>query len=555
MSDIEVFEHADIRNETDVPTESVIDALRDDRGLMASFEQWVNKTKGGQFTGYRAGGLFERDRYATPFSLYEQMRVATDAVESDDVVSGVADTTEALAFSKVSFYAEDNEEEDIYNQIAADLDLDSRLREIWRELFTCSQCYVAVWWTKKKYSVRGKTEKGNQRRKSYDIRVPEAISLLDPLRIVPVGSMLFNRESLAYMATRDEAEIFDDESARLADPIINRLILTKHIPTQEDKAFLAANDLQSDNLYILNPQVVFRHTLTRPQFRRLSPVRMKSVFELLDLKNQLRSMDRAHLIGGTNFIVLIKKGSDAMPGKPQEIANLQQNVKTLARLPVIVGDHRLEVEIITPKLDATLNGDRYGTLDSRITARLYGMFVMGGNRAGGTNADDSSGLVKVISRGIESRRHMIQRSLERNIFGPLFDRNDVLTTAPKMKFHPKSIDLGFDSALASFMMELRQSRELSRETLLSQWDFDQDDEARMLDREAEKFDDIFQTQIPYSAPAPQNQDPAPPITPSEKRRAGRQGGGNKNGGGSAPGTGQGKPAIRPRQTSDSLEDE
>lgn len=35
---------------------------------------------------------------------------------------------------------------------------------------------------------------------------------------------------------------------------------------------------------------------------------MKSIFELLDLKQQLRQMDRAHLIGGSNFIVLMTMG-------------------------------------------------------------------------------------------------------------------------------------------------------------------------------------------------------------------------------------------------------
>ena len=560
------FDGLEIQNESGVLTSEVLQAVREDQRLLAQFMQWTGDTRGDNYSyesvtngfphGRRGGGIFERDRYVTPESSYAQMKMAYDAVESDDIVGGVADTSEALAFRRVSFYAEEKDEQDVYNQIAADLDLDARLREMWRELFTCSQFYGAVWWTRKTYTVRGTTESGNKKRKSYLLEVPEAITLLDPLTIVPIGSTMFNREGLAYIATPEEAIMFDDPAVRIADPIIGRLIAGRYTPTEDEKRWMKSQGLNTENLYRLNPNTVFRHTVTRPQFRRVAPVRMKSVFELLDMKHQLRGMDRAHLIGGTNFIVLIKKGTDQIPGKPAEISNLQQNVKTLARLPVIVGDHRLSVEIITPKLDTTLDSSKYSTIDQRITARLYGMFLLGGTGSGaGARSDDSSGLVKVIARGIESRRHMIQRSLERNIFKQIVDRNESLVSSPKLKFHPKSIDLGFDAALAASLMELRQSNELSRETLLSQFDLDQDDEARMLQREEEEYDEIFQTQVPFSVENPRNEDnPQPnvetPTPPAEKRRAGRQGGGNKNGGGAAPGTGQGKKPRDPRKTSD-----
>ena len=125
---------------------------------------------------------------------------------------------------------------------------------------------------------------------------------------------------------------------------------------------------------------------------------MKSIFELLDLKSQLRQMDRVHLIGGTNFIIVVTKGTDQHPAKPQEIANLQAQVRTVARLPVLVGDHRLQVEIVTPKMDMTLKAERYNSIDSRITGRLYLTMVSGAYQAG-TTGDDSIKLTKVIAAG------------------------------------------------------------------------------------------------------------------------------------------------------------
>ncbi len=215
----------------------------------------------------------------------------------------------------------------------------------------------------------------------------------------------------------------------------------------------------SADLYILNPANTFRHTVTRPQYRRFPVIRMKSCFEILDLKHQLREMDRATILGAANFIVVITKGTDTLPAKPAEIANLQGQVRTVGRVPVLVGDHRLKVEIVTPKLDNTLNKDRYNTLDGRLTARLYQMFVLG-TGGSASSGDDSIKLVKMIARGMESRRHMLRRSLEAHVFQPIFDQNESLMTKAKLRYHPKQIALDFDPAFATFLLDLRANHEI-----------------------------------------------------------------------------------------------
>ena len=528
--------------------------------LIAALVRWSNELQQRPINT-REGGLFERDRFIAPRNIYDQMRLAYDAAERDDVVAGVLESTEALAFSKVGFYAEDPDDEDIYNQIAADIDLDARLREMWREMFTVSQFVAAVWWHTKTFKVRGTTDKGTKRRKEYRVTCPKAITILDPLKIVPVGSFLFNKEQLAYHATRTEDEAFEKGT----DEIAQRLITGRYVPTEDD-AWLVDMKIDKEKLWLLNPETVFRHTATRPQYQPFASVRMRSVFELLDLKQQLKQMDRAHLIGGTNFILVIKKGTDQLPAKPQEIAHLQGQARMVARLPVLIGDHRLSVDIVTPKLDQTLKAERYNSIDSRITARLYQTFVSGAYQTG-TTGDDSIKLVKVIARGMESRRHMLLRTLERNVLQPMFDKNKDLETSPKLRFNPKNIALDFDQAMATFMLDLRANSELSRETILSQFDIDQADEARLLEREREVYDDIFKTAIPFDSPQNnQQRTPAQPVvdpaakpkspaddsgakTPEQQRRAGRRQGGTKSGGGAAPGTGQGQPAKNPRRTS------
>lgn len=559
MVEIDEHGHVEVRNMTDIPTSDVMRSLEAANGpVFRALTAWSQGTQGGfGLANGRQGSLFERDRYVTPTKIFDQMKLAYQAVEQDDVVAGVAESTESLAFNKVTFYAEDKDEEDVYNQIAADIDLDSRLREMWRELFITSQVVVGIWWHTKTYKPRTTTEGGKKKKKTFTVRCPKALTMLDPLKVFPMGNLMFNQEDLCYITDREEGARFEEilKNRDGSDQIVERLMLGRYFqdrePTTAERKLLADHDIDPRNLWLLNPVNVFRHTATRPQFHRFSPVRMKSVFELLDMKHQLRQMDRAHLIGATNFIVLITKGSDQHPAHASEIANLQTQVRSVARVPILVGDHRLSVEIVTPKTDMTLKAERYNALDSRITGRLFQMFVLG-NYSAGTSGDDTVKLVKMIARGMEGRRHMMRRSLEQKLWGPMFDANDNMETEPKLRFAPRSIALDFDAAFASFLLQLREANEISRETILSMFDLDQGEEAMFLEREAEDFDETFQTQVPFAAPNPKNR-PAEgePGAPTQTtKQGGRNGGGNRNGGGAAPGTGQGKAPVRPNRRSD-----
>lgn len=526
-------------NETTVPSPEIWAAIQDQAPEIATLVRWGNSVQPN-----RHGTIFERDRYVTPKGIYQQFQTALDASENDDVVSGVLESTEALAFNKVEMSCDDEQEEDIWNQIIEDLDLDRHLREMWRETFMVSQFYAAVLWETKDFKVKGKTKNGNKSKKAFkSMKVPTALTILDPMKVIPVGNTLFGQEELAYLATKDEAPHFDLvlAGANSTDQVVDQLIVGKY--DLEDEAgrkqrqwimeVTGARNLE--NLYRLNPDQVFRHTATKPDYMRFSPVRMKSVFELLDLKHQLRQMDRSFLLAGTNFIILVKRGSENMPAKQDEVNAMASQIRATSRIPMIVSDHRIEIEIITPDVDLTLKPERYNTLDARITARLYQMF-MTGNYAAGASGDDSLKLARVVARGMESRRYMIYKTLERNIFKPTYMKNDEFTSAPTMNFHPKRIALDFDNNVATFMQDLRDRGDISRDTLLSEVDVDQDDEARRREREKERFDKVFTpTNVPFSGGAPGGApgEPGAPggAVPATPKGAGRQGGGNSNGGG------------------------
>mgnify|MGYP001796527314 CR=1 FL=1 len=98
----------------------------------------------------------------------------------------------------------------------------------------------------------------------------------------------------------------------------------------------------------LNSDIGHRHTRTKPDYARCPDIRLKKVFKLLDLKQKLIEADRVTLIGAANYILLVRKGSKEDPSYPEQTANLKENLHYVAKLPVIISDHRLVIDIITP---------------------------------------------------------------------------------------------------------------------------------------------------------------------------------------------------------------
>ncbi len=537
-----------IVNDSGLATSDVIDAVGLDHKMLASVMRWSNEVR----PTSRHGSLFDRDRFVSPAGTFGKIRVARDAM-SDDIVGGAADATESLAFGE--------REQDRWNQWAGDINLDELLRSWWRTLWTDSQAVLACWWGQKTYRARGTGEAGRPAREQPTVTVPLRISILDTLKVTPVGTLMFGMERLAYIATREEAMRFDEilglaaEPRRAGEPaperqrddIVERLIIGRYDAPLEEKRVLREEGVDPTYLYELDPTSVFRHTLTRGTgWQRFADVRMEGVFASLDQKNLLRQMDRTHLLGGINFIILIKKGSKEKPGTPAEINSLAANAQTLVRLPVMVTDHRVEIEIVKPPLDGILDQEKYRLLNGDIAARLLQTLVLPSSN----NDQDPLKLGKLIAEGLESRRRMMKRSFEKHVLALIVERNQAFTSRPKLKYRPSQISLTFDSAWASFVFDARMANELSRDTFLGEFGFDQADEGRQREREAEKWDKIFKTQVPHSTPAtPDDPKPTGPGKEAQQRNAGRRQGGRSGGGGGAPGSGQGKPAVNPRKKS------
>jgi hypothetical protein len=505
------------------------------RQIATQLTNWVQDTR--SLAG-RTNSLFDRHKYVSTDNPYDQMITARRAARDDDVVSGAAETTEGMALQGIKWEHSDWETQDIFNQMATEQDLDSVIRRMWREEFSTGCFVVAFYWDFGEFKVRGKSDKGNKRRSTKRVWYPRKVTLLDPTRVVPVGMLAFGQERLAWRATRNEIAAFNAIAlGKYRDEIMELYYDGQYVVRDPDEQIeLTRLRVDTSRLLLMDEELVRRHTLTKSDYERFAPVRLQSVFRLLDLKQQQMDADRAELVGAANYILLVKKGSKEQPGQPEEITNLRENYATLARIPVIFSDHRLEIEIISPKRDLTLQGEKYATLDGAIAARLLNVFSPP-NSHSGQRTDTSLTLGRTISRSMENRRHMIRRFIEREMARAVVEhpKNAGIFEegTPSLAFSPPRIQLEDASAVAQSVLALRTQREISRESVLEFFGFDQEVEAMRRELEKARFDDIFQTIVPFSSP---NMNQSGGSVPADQAGAGAQGG--------RP-TGGGKPTQNP----------
>ena len=488
-------------------TEDVVETLRDNRDIANAIEQWSQSLRLDHPN--QNIDVFARSRWKDVKHIFSQFSMCSWAVENDDILCTLADVTEALAFQKSSgrscrFELNDDTQEDLWNMWAEDVDLDGRIREIFRELFKVSQCTVGVFWQPRSYVVDPPPIPGSgmkRRRKTYQVVVPVKLTILDPTKVVPVGGLLFGQERIAYIADDVEHDQFTRIfSGQVADPKVLQMLEGPYGQlTQADLNLCGELGIAANRLWLMRDTSVFRHTLTRASYERFAVPRLRPALETLHMKAALRSSDRATLQGNANFIVVITKGTDKHPAKQAEIDNLKASARVIAKLPVLVGDHRLNVEIVAPPLDNTLIESRWQVLDSRLVFQALQSFqpiVQGGNSSG----SGVSEMSRVVSAGIENRRAGIARSLEQNILGMMLEVNPQLSEKPRLTFAPKHVSLDFRNEVINTILKIRDRGDISRETVLEELDFSQDVEARRRAREREAYDETFQSGTAYSSP-------------------------------------------------------
>jgi len=339
--------------------------------------------------------------------------------------------------------------------------------------------------------------------------VMPTMTFLNPLSVRVASNGTLGEPVLVHNVDDTTAEILDglkgSSSERLSaaaknelrkiNPIADSLYLfpfNQNALTQDDGLLSGV-----DNGWVMNPRMVSRYTLlARPWQSKYAPVYMKRIFGLAEAKRLLNTMDWTLLNGGINYLIVAKKGSDQQPAHQAEIDNMTGVIRRAARTGIIVGDHRIDIELIMPNMDNLLSPDKRGLLGRKISKALLRLpdFDFGRIEGGGTPE------AEIVSTNMMSDRRLIKRQIERDVYQEIALRNpkEFVRGVPSMWFPP--VMIAGNHFFTDFVLKLRDRGDIPRSWAIDAAGFKADAALAERRREIDNgFDDVMQAQqVPNS---------------------------------------------------------
>jgi hypothetical protein len=492
-------------NESGLPDDAVMDAAKDYFVENASLA-WGQPTNF-QLYNQTQGSMLARSDYRTPTTVQGEIELSRNLAEFDDDVASVLREMVALAFGEGMEHSHPDERSlAIFNEVAKKANLDHVLKEMYREYLISSQFTTAMLFTRQEIEF---TPRGAKSSAETSITAP-VIGVFHSEHVRILGNDLFGTGVLAYDPPQDKLRTWLDEyfsprttPARKAemgreDRATANLFTGVVEPSEIEQSTYSGSNIwgATQRWYLLNPRLAFRTSMPKGAWKYPKPL-LTANFGLLEAKRLLNIMDYALLQGGANFVVVAKKGSDQRPAQPEEVQNLVNVVRTASKTGMIVGDHRLSFEIITPKLDELLNSEKRRLLGRKIAMRMMGV----AERAEESASNGEQSDTEVVSRVVMADRRDIQRHIENNIYPEIVKRNrTVLTKGPASLWFPKIILQGLNY-FTELVLKLRDRGDISRSTAVAAAGFDWDAEVAKRKQEVASGDDKIMepASVPHSS--------------------------------------------------------
>lgn len=502
-------------NDTGLPDELVVEAVQDmfveHAGLRAAetnFQVYAQE-----------GSLLARRGYVAPRNVFDEIKLARDLAERDDDVAAVIGSMVSVAFAEgMRHHHEDEKTVALFNEIGKHAKLDSVWKEMYREYLISGSLTTATLFTGEefRFSPEGVDRMVNQR-----VSAP-LIGVLPGEQIRVIGNDLFGTASLYYKPDNPALEawlreLFNPRTTpakknelRQRDPVMAYLLVEQVEVSAEE-----VHDLTGigDTLWRLNPRAVHRTTMPKGSWLYPRPPLTRN-FALLEAKRLLNIMDYALLQGGSNFIVVAKKGTDQRPASDKEVRNLGGVVQRASRTGVIVGDHRLNIEIITPDLKELLSSPKRRLIGRKIAGALLRVPESAAEEPGSEGAKIE---VEYVTRTITSDRHDLRRHVENYIYEEAVTRNQAFNKGGPEIWFPKVVLQGLNY-FTDLILKLSDRGSIPRRYAVEAGGFDYDAAVRQRKREKAAGHDrlMVPPEIPFSgAGGPQdNNSGRPPGTSS-----------------------------------------
>lgn len=527
-------QQAVIDNRTDLPDELIMGAAQ----TYLEENSAYNLRNNMPMSVYNDGGgsMMSRAEFRSPSSIPDEIRLARLLAEKDDDIAAVIGEMIGLAFSDgVQVQHQDERTQALFEGINEEMDIEGVLANMYREWLIAGQVNTTMLFTREEldYELSDK-----ERMQTANVAVPR-VGVLASEQIRVLDNDIFGTAQLAYEPESEKLKRWLEEYFNpLTSPARKAELGRKdRVAANMFIGKVAVHPFVTDNpqtttgvLYLLNPLVVQRTTMPKGAWSQPRPTMTRN-FPLLEAKRLLNVMDFALLQGGSNFIVVAKKGTDQRPAKGQEVANLREVVKRASKVGLIVGDHRLSFEIITPKLDELLNAEKRKLLGRKMA---MGLMRVGEHGSEDSGAEGQVAEIEMFSRVISWDRDRLIKHLERNIYKSTVKRNPKVLKSAANIWVMKLILQG-TQYFNDMVLKMRDRGDISRRSAVQAAGFDYEAELGERERElAAGHDEILiPGVVPHTSPDQPGQ--TPQI--------------NDNGGGRPAGVKNGdEPGPRPKTT-------
>lgn len=495
-----------IVNESDLPDEVVRDYIVENSSLMGL-------SPGNSLQTYGAGGagsMMTRPKWRPPLNVVEEIIMARELADRDDDIAATVGMMTALAYGDGMQHVDRDEVTvAVYDEIAEEGSIVQKFKEMYREWLIAHQVTTAVLWERRDISF---TPMGADRQRSRSVAVPR-VAILPSEQIRVIGNDIFGNAKIAYRPFSGKQEVWLQEffdigtsparkaEMRKQDPVLT-VLLTEQVGydnQQEGGAdWVYSNPydpIVGRYVYTLNPNLVTRSTGPKGQWQHPRPMLTRSL-PLLEAKRLLTIMDHALLEAGANFLLVVKKGTDDRPALPGELESLKNSVMRASRAGVMIGDHRLNVEVIVPKLDELLNPDKRKLIGRKLAAGLLRLPDIGtADSAGGQELVTDT---EILSRVITSDRQDLTSHMNRAVYKPAALRNGVSCSGI---WFPKIILQGLQF-FQDMILGLRDRGDIPRSYAVQAAGFSWDAAVQQRKLEKSSGDDKIMTPaaVPFSSP-------------------------------------------------------
>jgi len=530
---------ATVDNRTGLPDHTVLEAIRD---------SWVESAglqfaQPNNFQLYSTGGqgsMLARTPFRTPQSVIDEIRLARTMADTDDDIAAAIGEMTAIAFgSGVTNQHRDEQTLEFFDQMTAPtkMDLEAVLQEMYREFLIAASVTTITLFTRQRleyWPLKSDTPVQAQ------LQVPN-VGILPAENIRVISNDVLGNGELAFHVEDENLKRWLEEFLNPKTDAFRKAIMAYNEPVAAalfiGRVHIPYNDGDPASrgmvLYRLNPRMVHRSCAPKGAMPYPRPFLTRN-FALLEAKRLLNLMDYALLQGGTNYIVVAKKGTDLLPANQGEVDNLVNQVSHASRSGVMVGDHRLSIEIITPKLEELLNPAKRKLIGRKLK---MGLLRQTEEVASDTGTQGALNEMELTARVVSSDRRKLVRHAQATFYDETATRNRTMFKMGAPSIWAPPIIL---SGVADFWANILQARDrgdIPRRWVVEALGFDYDAALAEREREIARGDDevMMPASVPFSNGAgPQDNSPGRPT------------GSSSNNGHNGPSPGDGRDRFAPR---------